>query len=203
MVLPLVLVRGFFARQWSNMMTSNIFYAGIGSRETPDHELSLMYEFAREAHRLGAILRSGAAPGADQQFETGCDTVAGNKQIFIPWNGFEKRYEGNGVYLPVAESGDLAAKVHPYYRTMKAPNKLLISRNMHQIMGPDLTEPADFVICWTPDGCESHLTYSPQNTGGTGSAIALASLQKIPVFNLYHTERLWEAMRYLDTLKQN
>lgn len=177
-----------------------IYYAGIGSRETPDHELSLMYEFAREASRLGVGLRSGAAPGADEQFEKGCDTVAGDKQIFVPWNGFQKKYEGPGIYLPLAESGDLAAKVHPYYRTMKAPNKLLISRNMHQILGPDLTEPSSFVVCWTSDGCESHTTYSPEKTGGTGSAIAIASLQKIPVFNLYLSERLWEAMRFLDNL---
>lgn len=170
-----------------------IYYTGIGSRAAPDRILILMEEFAGAAARQNIVLRSGAAPGADMAFERGCDRNAGPKQIFIPWNGFQGKQEGNDVYLPLPESGDLAAKVHPFYRTVKTPTKLLISRNMHQVLGPDLLTPSRLVLCWTPDGCTSHLTYHPTKTGGTGSAIALASYQHIPVFNLYHPEALWAA----------
>lgn len=175
------------------MTNKKVYYAGIGSRTTPDRVIVLIEEFAQEAARLDVGLRSGAAPGADEAFERGCDRNVGDKQIFLPWNGFQAKREGGNYYLPLAEAGDLAAKVHPYYRNAKTPTKLLISRNMHQILGPELDDPVRFVLCWTKDGCTSHLTYNPTKTGGTGSAIALASLQQIPVFNLYHPEALWGA----------
>ncbi len=170
-----------------------LYFAGIGSRETPDRVLILMEEFAQEAARLDLILRSGGAPGADQAFERGCDRHPGDKEIFIPWKGFENRTG----HLPLPEAGDLAARVHPYYRNMKRPSKLLVSRNMHQIQGIDLLTPCDFVLCWTKDGCTSHLTYSPTSTGGTGSAIALASLNNIPVYNLYEPQALWNAYAFM------
>jgi len=173
-----------------------IYYAGIGSRETPSNVLVLMEEFAVEAASRGVVLRSGAAPGADAAFEKGCGSEP--KQIFIPWNGFQEKREDNiATFLPLDESGDLAAKVHPYYRTMRRPNKLLISRNMHQVMGPDLTTPVEFVVCWTKDGCTDHFSYSPEKTGGTGSAIALASMQKIRVFNLFNRHSIWQAYEKL------
>lgn len=169
------------------------YYTGIGSRQTPQKIMWLMEEFAREMARLQLVLRSGAAEGADQAFERGCNYNAGDKEVYIPWNGFQERREDVRTFLPLPEAGDLAAKVHPHYRAASAPVKLLISRNMHQVLGQDLLTPSKFVICWTPDGCTSHLSYQPKNTGGTGSAIALASYQDIPVFNLYHPEHLWDA----------
>lgn len=171
------------------------YYTGIGSRETPQDIIVQMKIFAGEAALCGAVLRSGAAAGADMAFEEGCGK--GPKQIFIPWNGFQKKREDTQTFLPLDEAGDLAAKIHPYYRTMRRPNKLLIARNMHQIMGPDLDIPTKFVVCWTKDGCTDHHTYTPQKTGGTGSAIALASTQKIPVFNLFHPQHLQQAYQQL------
>lgn len=49
--------------------------------------------------------------------------------------------------------------------------------------GQSISDPVDFVVCWTPDGCESEKERS-RASGGTGQAIALASRLGIPVFNL-------------------
>lgn len=48
-----------------------------------------------------------------------------------------------------------------------------MARNSYQILGPDLRTPADFVVCWTPDGSETEDQRTPL-TGRTGQAIALA-----------------------------
>lgn len=45
------------------------------------------------------------------------------------------------------------------------------------------TPPAAFVVCWTPDACETEAARG-RDTGGTGQAIALADRHGIPVFNL-------------------
>jgi len=39
------------------------------------------------------------------------------------------------------------------------------------------------LICWTPDGCESH-RYRNRETGGTGTAISIADYHNIKIYNL-------------------
>jgi hypothetical protein len=60
-----------------------------------------------------------------------------------------------------------------------------------------LISPVKFVICWTPDGAISHAGRSIR-TGGTGTAISIASANQIPVFNLQRPEHL---ARLLDFVK--
>ena len=52
-----------------------------------------------------------------------------------------------------------------------------------QILGITVDNPVDFMICWTPDGCDTEQTRRT-NTGGTGQAIALASKYGIPIINM-------------------
>jgi len=174
-------------------------YAGIGSRETPSETLSEMALFASYAVTASMILRSGAAPGADEAFENGCNSPnVGEKEIFLPWKNFNKHPSTLFEIHPSAFT--LAEGIHPHFKYMKRPSKLLIARNMHQVLGKNLNTPVEFVICWTKDGCESHETYTPSKTGGTGSAIALASKVGIPVYNLFNPDRLVAAMEHLSRL---
>lgn len=173
-------------------------YAGIGSRETSPDVLVQMEQFAFMGAQF-MILRSGGAEGADTAFETGCIRGTGAKEIFLPWKGFNKN--GSILHGVHPKAFDVALTVHPYFQYMKRPNKLLIARNMHQILGLTLDDPVEFVICWTKDGCESHTTYDPKKTGGTGSAVALASKVEIPVYNLYLPSRLANAYEHLQRLK--
>ncbi|CAN7781972.1 hypothetical protein LJR175_008182 [Variovorax sp. LjRoot175] len=55
--------------------------------------------------------------------------------------------------------------------------------NVHQLLGHSLDEPSDFVLCWTADGAQSAADVNSK-TGGTGTAIRLASQRGVPVFNL-------------------
>lgn len=48
-------------------------------------------------------------------------------------------------------------------------------RNVHQILGLELNNPVDAVICWTPNG---------DVVGGTATALKLAMKADIPIFNL-------------------
>ena len=62
-----------------------------------------------------------------------------------------------------------------------------MARNVCQIKGFNINENSNFVICWTKDGCESHLTRT-RKTGGTGLAISVASKLGIPIYNLKNEE---------------
>ena len=131
--------------------------------------------------RNGYLLRSGAAPGADTAFETGCTRAQGQKEIWVPWSGFGDRCEPD--YLPLDEHFTLAQDLHPKWQSLSAAARKLHARNVGQILGADLASPVDFVVCWTPDGCDQDSSRTAA-TGGTGTAIALASRHGIPVFNL-------------------
>ena len=171
-----------------------IFYAGIGSRETPKEILDQMQQFAYQAANRGWVLRSGGANGADTAFEDGCDHAKGKKEIFLPWKEFNQN--DSPLYVVDDRALDLAKEIHPAYNSLSRTAKLLIGRNMHQVLGRTLNQPVACVVCWTKDGCESWTSYGC-NTGGTGSAISLASHQGAQIFNLQRKDRFIDAIEFL------
>jgi len=169
-------------------------YAGIGSRETHPDVLALMVTLGAKLAEAGWTLRSGAAPGADSAFEAGCDQQGGNKEIFIPWNGFgSRRITERGVLLVPAQSQEqahaIAAKAHPKWAFLKPAVRKLHARNVCQVLGADLEAPVAFVLCWTPNGSGS---------GGTGQAIRIAREAGVPIFDLGAPGALSALFKHLD-----
>lgn len=167
-------------------------YAGVGSRETPDDICRLMTVLGK-ALAGHYVLRSGGAIGADKAFERGCDAAQGLKLI---WTGDSKVSEA--AYA-------LAKEVHPAgkdpdpernFDSFSLFVKTLHARNGYQVLGEDLSSPVDFVVCWTQDGCESKAARR-RTTGGTGQAIAVASLNGVPVYNLKNKSSRFGLHRYL------
>jgi hypothetical protein len=127
-----------------------------------------------ESH--GYKLWSGGADGADRAFANGCVL----KDIFVPWKGFS----GLPMTHEIPEKAYVIAKEHhPAWTHLRHPVRALMARNVMQVLGPTLETPADFMVCWTPDGCIDHFKRTPK-TGGTGQAISIASKYHIPVYNL-------------------
>lgn len=171
-------------------------YAGIGSRQTPAAIQAQMRRVAMRLCSLGLVLRSGGAQGADAAFESGVP-ASDAKQIFLPWGGFNGNASPrHGVCEPAL---NLAASLHPAWHRLTPAAQKLMARNCYQILGKTLDDPVAFVLCWTPDGCESEDTRS-QSTGGTGRAIALATRHGIPVFNLANPDALSRLRRRLEAL---
>lgn len=147
-------------------------YAGIGSRETPVEIQHLMYQIAKHLAQNGYTLRSGGAQGADQAFEKGCDSISGDKEIYLPWANFEG--SNSSLIIKDIEAFEIAEKFHPYWQNLSQGAKKLQARNSHQVLGPDLSTPSKFIICYTKAG---------KKAGGTGQAIRIAEDYSIPVFD--------------------
>lgn len=157
----------------SSTQSSPLIYAGIGSRETPKAILDVMVLLGTELARMGWVLRSGGASGADRAFEIGADRLSGAKEIYLPWKGFN----GNPspLFSPSAEAFDMAAKFHPNWPACSAAAMSFHARNCHQVLGLGLNQPVDMVLCYTKGG---------RMQGGTGQALRLANALNIRIFDL-------------------
>jgi len=142
------------------------YYAGIGSRETPETVKIKMELIAQMLANKGYTLCSGGAEGADRAFERG----AGPKEIYYSRDATQ-------------EGINLALEYHPNPKALMAKGDYvlgLMGRNMHILLGMDLNSPVDFVVCWTKDG-------GP--TGGTGQALRYCMKNNIKIYNLYDAEQ--------------
>lgn len=158
-------------------------YAGIGSRQTPAEVLTLMTQIGRELAKNGWTLRSGGADGADWAFEHGAmlgmhpELLEPWPEIYLPWPHFNDRPSGPDVPEPQPEAYDIARRFHPAWDRCSRGAKALHARNVHQILGPDVTRPtySRFVVCWTRGAAGG---------GGTGQALRIAKHYDVPIFDL-------------------
>jgi len=159
-------------------------YTGIGSRETPRDILYIMQDFALELAGRAWTLRSGCAPGADSAFEEGAfsayfaNSRRPKPELYLPWPRFEGRRKAVvSLEQPQPEAYSIAEQFHPAWTKCSPAARSLHARNVHQILGADVTRPvlSRFVICWTFRG---------EGGGGTGQALRIAHHYNIPIFDL-------------------
>lgn len=99
--------------------------------------------------------------------------AGGTKEIYLPWKNFN---DNQSPLFTVSEPAlQLASTIHPAWHACNQAAKKLHGRNCYQILGPNLNDPVNLVICWTPGG---------KLIGGTTTAIKLARANNVPVVNL-------------------
>ena len=149
-------------------------YAGVGSRQTPQHMLHYFTRLAVTLEFAGYVLRSGGAPGADTAFECG----ANKKQVFLPWRGFNDNT--SPLHSPPTVAFDIASQFHPAWGSLSPTVRKFMARNAQQVLGPNCDDPSKFVVCWT---------IGANGKGGTGQAIRIALEYDIPVFDFGDPKR--------------
>lgn len=147
------------------------YYAGVGSRSTPYRMCHFMTQVASWMQEKGWTLRSGGADGADTAFERG--VTGTNKQIFLPWSGFNKNR--SNLYTMPREAFQTVDQFHPAPHRLSPAGRKMMARNACQVLGPDLNTYSRTVLCWTPGGL---------GDGGTGQAIRIARHYEISVHDL-------------------
>lgn len=166
-----------------------MYYAGIGSRNTPVSILNAFMELGKLLAEKGYVLRSGRADGADSYFEKGAVSAGGGCEIFLPWKSFQSNSKLASYPAIVFDNLDTrqkdaalasVTKYHPNPGALSVGARKLMARNYCQLFGtsPE-SEPSGFVVCYTSDGLAS---------GGTGQAIRMTSDANIPVFNAHGYE---------------
>lgn len=147
-----------------------MIYAGIGRRTITNDIKESFEKFGDFAQKKGYTLRSGGADGCDLAFER--HVKPENKEIYLPWQGFNNS-ESN-LFTLTKEVFVVARILHPKWDNLSVAGQKFMARNCYQILGQNLDNPVDFVVCWTENGNVS---------GGTGQALRLAQTYNIPIFN--------------------
>lgn len=169
-------------------------YAGIGSRMTPEPILKFMRSAALRLYQDGWTVRTGGAEGADTAIEGGATPFGDYSrcELYLPWAGFVHRQPSEVERdQPQQEAYEIARRYHPAWDRLSRGGRALHARNVHQMLGPDVTKPVPsrFVLCWTPDA---------RGGGGTGQALRIARDLRVPVFDLADMEvydRVWRWLR--------
>ena len=128
-------------------------YAGIGARKTPKDMLAVMRTIGKINAKAGRKLLTGAAEGADDAFMQGHREVTDNNlEAFIPWNGYEgySQFKQSFVHAEITQEAlNMASEIYDRDWTLINQGVAnLMARNMYQILGKDLNDPVDAVICW-------------------------------------------------------
>lgn len=169
------------------------YYTGIGSRACRKlpHVMKVLFDIAVALSKQGYTVRSGGADGADTAFEMGAKErlVRSPKQlydIYLPWPGFNNRsmtdtlnYHGNKPMVLDSMARDMAKGIHKHWDKLKPGAKQMHTRNIYQVLGGELIEPSDFLVCYAVTDDEG----IPE--GGTRTAWLLAKQYKVPCYNLY------------------
>ncbi|MEE8262749.1 MAG: hypothetical protein V3R83_09835 [Gammaproteobacteria bacterium] len=141
------------------------YYAGIGSRKTPQ---SIQRRMTRDAMRLQAaeyVLRSGGAEGADRAFEAGAGAA---KQIYTPIKATKRALiKAQDIWLLRDDRRGWPFEPGSYIGK-------LMGRSAMVIEGLNMGVPVEFVLCWTPRA---------EWIGGTAQSLWHADSLGIPIYN--------------------
>ena len=160
-------------------------YTGVGSRELLQKASGLVRDVGNTLTEQGYILVTGdATRGCDDVFWE--HSVAPNRRRYGP-HGKAAYMDEVSVVSPGCDHYDKAFHIaglsHPAWRWLPDWMKELHTRNVFQVLGEFVNDPTEFLVCWTPDGAETAKD-SSKKTGGTGTAIRIADMFGVPVFNL-------------------
>lgn len=201
-----------------------IYYSGIGSRETPQDVLGIMEDAAFRLARIGCVLRSGKAGGADAAFQLGVqkycisldkerpEAYSANKaEIYIPWNGFgtpgledwwDISLDNLNMVMPgqIDARNEIIGEIHPNPVALRQKRGAfaLHSRNVHQVLGANILEPRPSKFCLYFASEDKH--GNPK--GGTATAVNLAKKHGVRCLNLNTPERLQKLESFLNELEK-
>ncbi len=172
------------------------YIACVGSRETPADVLAWMERFGAEiVHRGGHIL-TGNAPGADQAWARGGNSVDPTKvHLRLPWVDFERQaiHPDNDVtvleHLGIdawRHCAALASAQHKRWLQLSQGAQKLVARNVLII------EPATLAI--------GYLNAGKVGGGGTGGAMRIAGLVGVPFVRVNTLEGVANATARLHKL---
>lgn len=187
-------------------MRHDLYYAGIGSRDTPEEILRLMVRLGRTLTDIGFSLASGDAKGADYAFYVGARLSPNfhntRPRIYLSRDGYRGRWHDPSLGFIDAqrypelflEAQEMARKARGGWDGLNEWGIELHSRNVFQILGHTLKVPVKTVYLYAEPKSERNDTLK----GGTNTAYQLAKSVGITrISNFYYSDAVANAEHWL------
>ncbi len=166
-------------------------YVGIGNPDTPYTVQTQITNLAKKLEEMGYTLRSDGGQGGSEAFIKGASSLL---EVIIPWKKFNG--QDSAFFKTLPEAHEIIRKFAPSFDSMKESVQKILASKAHLVLGPDLTQPAKFVVCWSGDGLEDGKKRSAKS-GYIGTPVSLATSNDIPVFNLKNPDAVDRLKQFL------
>ncbi len=177
-------------------------YAGVGDPQTPDDIQRQMQRIAARLAHLGLRLRTTPMAGAHSAWlagtiaatSLGSQPVRERRELYLPWPSYAHQPQAT-VSSPTRQAESVARVIYPAYGTHDSAQRAVLATHIHLVLGADLHQPIDLLVCWTAEGAQTQA--QADTSTPTGIAIGVAQRWNIPVFNLQRPGRVAELFAYL------
>lgn len=187
------------------------FVTIVGSRETPELELSLLRHVGKVLCDRGIVVVSGDADGADLAGYEGAASsdryTADSARIYLARHhvvykdsGRERFADGrtfiNATKLPnYEEAKKLAFEARGSFEGLGWGGIALHTRNAYQVLLDDLRHPVNSLICYAKTiGKKGNVR------GGTNTAHRIALNHNVPILNIYEGDQFERLVNYCERM---
>jgi len=118
---------------------------------------------------------------------------------YLPWKKFNTEVTPKMI-RPVEQAYKHASYYHLAFAKLPNPVRTILARDVHVLTGEDCKRPVRFIVCYTPDGCETKEKINFKTTGNLSFSITIASNINIPVFNLKNDDAVNRLVEYIKTI---
>lgn len=156
--------------------------ACVGSRETPPDVLDWMADMGAMIVERGFVLVSGNAPGADQAWARGGNSIDPSRvELCLPWEGFEGHAVHPRNVVRIIQSSDQryyddVKGTHPSFGRLSAAALKLHARNAMIVDGAFMTL--------------AYLNHAKPGYGGTGGAWRIAQRRQGEISSVHDVSDL-------------
>ena len=191
-------------------MSQQLWFAGVGSRDTPPDILALMSDLSYWLGRCGWGLSSGGAAGADDAFLQGmlkCPDCEPSRRlrIYLIGRKFEsyrpdpiRGFHHSPSYTETWEQAKtIAEEVRGSFHGLGDAGIELHTRNVYQVLGHTLKDPVKQTVCWA-----ELVGKQGRVKGGTNTAVGVSLKYDIPVMNLYLDADRQRAERFITAMQE-
>lgn len=118
---------------------------------------------------------------------------------YLPWKKFNTTVTAK-LSKPTEQAYKHAMHYHLGFAKMKPTVRAMLAKDVHVLVGEDCKRPVRFMICYTPDGCETKEKINYKTTGFASFPITVACAANIPVFNLKNDDAVNRLVEYIKTI---
>lgn len=165
----------------------------------PDNILNNILSVCKSLSKKGFIYRhNGSASDVIPNKILKIEDI--NFESYLPWSKFNSELDKDKVKLqfPNLEAYNIACAYHSKFTTLPASVRAILASTVNSLFGKNVTDPVNFVLCYTECGTEAlSKKVDYKKLGNLSFILRIAADANIPVFNFKNDKVISNLKEYL------